>query len=276
MNEQKCPKVAIAITTFYKDPLGKDAVRFACAKKQVERGVAAGYTIVVIDDSPEVTTSQSALVVSSEPLVANVLKKLGAKVFRQQQPGMGAAKRESAFHASFFGDIIVMNEAEKYDLVRHIPTLIKPIIEDGDSIVVAKRTAASDRTYPTFQIETEKVADDAFGEIFKKHDHLKGVRPMFGPVVVRRDLVYYFALYRHANIPGLPDTYIQHYGTVLADDSEIVCGVRSVAIDFHYPPEQRAEEDAADNKTIRAKRIEQRDTLIKAYRTLADYLEDKN
>ena len=55
-------------------------------------------------------------------------------------------------------------------------------------------------------------------------------------------------------------------------DPRSVFDVGSVAVDFVYPPEQKAEEEAADNDKIRGKRILQRDSLIEAYHALVDHL----
>lgn len=253
-------KVAVATTTFYRDIGGKDAVRFNCVKQQVLDAVCAGHEIVVIDGSPN-------------PDVGKALQMIGSKVFRQQGRGMGQAKRESFFHASFCGDIIVANEAEKYDLIRHIPKLIAPIEEKIADIVVARRTPKSDATYPEFQIATEREADEAFERVTS----LTGVKPMFGPVAFAgHRALPAFVMWNPNKVPGLPDTYVQHYAPLVAHFGQREGAVvKSVAVDFEYPPGQRAEEDAALNEEIRQKRIYQRDTLIKAYGTLMDYLDPK-
>lgn len=250
--------MTIAITTFYKDPAGKDKVRFDCAQRLVDLSVMSGYPTVVVDDSPD-------------PMVAKELSDWGALVFRQQRKGMGASKREAALHAIALGsDIVVMNEAEKINLFEHIDTLVCPIVQEQSEIVVAKRTSASDHTCPALQVITEKAADDAFEQI----TGLIGIRPMFGPVAFHAQKAgIYFTGFHPAEVPGLPDTYIQHYGPVVAVyESKGNVRVSSAALDFRYPADQKEEEEASDNEAIRQKRFQQRDSLVQAYQVLVNHL----
>jgi hypothetical protein len=247
-------KTVVVTTTFYKS---EGELRFQLAQDFVRSAIVAGYEVVIVDASPL-------------PQVATVLRELGAQVFLQLHEGMGPGRRQAFFHAQESvaqpaETIFVWSEPEKVDLIRSIPQIVRPIEEGEAEVVVPRRSAKSWETWPTFQRETEQEANRQYNDIFQTTDR----DPMFGPVALDGSFIDPFIL--KEPVAGVEDTYVQHYATLLAE-SELGATVRSVEIDTTYPPEQKAEEEATLNQTIKEKRIWQRDSLVRAYRLIHEYV----
>jgi hypothetical protein len=257
--------VIVTTVTFYRP--GIDDLRFNLACKTVELATAAGYPVVVIDGSPD-------------PEVKRAFSERGAHVFSEEtrdgRPlGLGAAKRQSFYHAIRRGtcddyrNIMVHMEAEKHDMVRWIPLLIYKMTRGNVDVVVATRTDKSlDNTYPTFQAETERQANQGFwGHVGLNLDI------MFGPGAFNsRTAGYFFTDSCSYLVTGVPDTYAQHYSAISAHAHGLNV-IASDPLDFIYPPEQKKQEEdeIAAGGNIKQKRLDQRDTLIKAYVALAKH-----
>ena len=249
-------RVVLATVTFYKE----ESLRSSLARQTIKNAVAADYPIVVIDGSPN-----------------DLIKSLASetvKVVPEVTRGLGPAKRLSFFMAMEYAyrcsprrDIIVHLEAEKDDMVRWIPTLVAPIIDNDADVVVAERSITSWNSYPALQATTESQGNiglrDATGldvDIF--------VGP--GAFHIRRAGQCFIAAepYLGADlIESKDDTYAQHFGAIVAHAQ----GYRVVAsepLDFLYPPEQKAEEETTLSAEMQEKRIWQRDSLVATYQKL--------
>lgn len=245
------PEVVVVTTTFY----GSTAEpRFGLTCKTIELARQAGRVVVVVDGSPD-------------PSIADTFRALGALVFPQEKPGMGASRRQ-AFgcaiqHLRDIGEpkgVVFWTEPEKHDIIRFIPEIVEPL-ESGALVVIPNRSQASWKTYPEFQVVSEQAANAAYA----RHTGREGYDPMFGPVAFLvtpeiENLLLNFDPEKH----GVPDTYVQHYIPLFLTGETVA----SVEVDFVYPPDQREQEESADNEEIRKKRAWQLETLVKAYEIL--------
>lgn len=246
--------IVLATSTFYKSV---DELRFRLACQMIQAATDAGYPVIDVDGS-------------NNPHVLNKLLLAGARVFPQYVPGMGPGRRQMFFHAveycheqGYDDAIIVWLEPEKVDIIRSIGCFVSPILEEGADVVILKRSRASlEATYPAFQVVSETQANEVYNEAIGR----EGYDPMSGPVAFRLSMAEYFVCNNPKEF-GLEDTYVCHYAVLLAmaDGHNVVS---SPEIDFHYPPEQREEEEKALTDVIREKRRWQLDTLSHAYRTL--------
>ena len=246
-------RVVLATVTFYKE----ESLRSRLAQQTIEKATAAGYSIIVVDGSPN-----------------DLIKSLSGatvKVVPEITYGLGAAKRLSFFMAMEYAyrciprrDIVVHLEAEKDDMIRWIPTLVAPIIGGAADVVVAERSAASWQSYPEFQAKTE--AEGNFGLLSATG---LDVDIFVGPGAFHIERAgYYFvnaAPYLAAGLEQGEDTYAQHFGAISAHAHN--CSVvASELLDFIYPPEQKADEEGG---ALDEKRIWQRGSLIATYQKLA-------
>lgn len=252
------PKQAvIAMPTFYKE--GSRDPRFPFAIRTIEAARAAGYTICVVDGSPDPNVKA---VFRSEQLDK------GAHVFPDLHRGLGAAKRQTVYHAmevarAIGAQFIAMIEPEKFDMIRLLDEWLAPLVSGAD-VSVADRSVESWKGYPLFQGGSEVHANNAFAVAIGLHLDI-----MFGPVAFRIATALDCFLNPAGYLgEGVEDTYIQHFGTVVAHARGLKV-VASPPLDFQYPPEQRAQEEGALDEEMRKKRTWQRDSLVKAYAALA-------
>lgn len=242
-------KIVVNTVTCYKS-LGE--LRFRLAEATILAARSYGLDIVMVDGSPD-------------PAIPARFRELGAQVFPELHRGMGPCKRQATFHAAEVAGtdgVIFWIEAEKHNMIRFTDAVMAPIQPGQADIVIPNRTQASWDSYPEFQRTTEQQANRAYREAFGWDFDV-----MFGPVAYRASLARHFLLLRPDDF-GLPDTYIHHYGP----PSAIAGGgmVTSFPVNFIYPPEQRQEEETTLSEAIKAKRIQQRDSLIAAYQRLAE------
>ena len=243
-------KVVVVTTTFYKSV---EELRFRLACRLVEKAVADGHKVVIVDGSPI-------------PEVALRLRSLGAEVFPQLHKGMGPGRREAFFHAVEVAwrektPFILWTEPEKDDLIRWIEEIFRSIALGVADIVIPARTKESWETWPAFQVESEQEAN----AVYNKAMGLSGFDPMLGPVAFHVvDSAKYFVFARGDGL--VEDTYIQHYAPIVARQSG--AKLQAKFIDIVYPPEQRTEEEDAQNEAIREKRQKQLSSLTTAYRVL--------
>lgn len=248
--------VILITTTYYPKP---GSLRERLAKETVAAAHAAGYRVVIVDDS-------------KRPDLIEEFTTLGAEACEQKFSGMGTARRQAFFAAwsmavghTMKNPIFLWLEPEKVDVVRLVPELIARIVSDESDIVVMRRSDASFATYPTFQVTSEQQANAVYAEA----TGLKGFDPMSGPVAWN-SLAMPFFIAADGKRWGVRDGYVQHFAPLEAKVSG--CAITSVGVDFRYPPEQRAEEEGAANEAMLEKRRQQLDDLSTAYRTIATQL----
>ena len=245
-------KPIIVTTTFYKSVA---ELRFGLACKMVDAAVSADYTVIIVDDSPD-------------PQIASLLKASGATVYHQHYKHMGPGRREAFFHGWMTAveqdaESILWMEAEKIGIIQEIEKIVEPIETGEADIVIPKRSEASCKSWPAFQMESESAGNRRYNEIFGTADF----DPFFGPVAFSTVHAAYFILCNAKEL-GVEDSYINHYGTILAiqDGAKVV----SVEVSVMYPPEQRAEEEGALSDDMVKKRRWQYETLVKAYEKLGN------
>mgnify|MGYP001615155530 CR=1 FL=1 len=247
-------KTVIATTTLYAKEKVTDQIRFILACQMLEAEKRHNYPTVVLD--------------GSSPKMHEELKKInGDLVYPLTVPGMGPGRRLVFFYALHHlhitlgqeDGVIFWTEPEKPALVKSIKRLVAPIIAGQADVVIPKRLKANFATYPSWQAEIEH----AYNSVYEAETGRISFDPAFGPVAFRASALQKLLFWNPASA-GLNDTYITHYLPILVRNDRVA----SVEVDCPYPPEQKASEE--ENKEVfYAKRIWQRDTYIKAYRTLA-------
>lgn len=239
-------RVVLATTTFFRDP---NELRFSLACQLVKEAVATGYLIFIVDASPDLKIMQE-------------LRKSGATVERQRREGMGASRRQVFALARRLApefEVIVWTEAEKVDIVRWLPKIVKPLISGLAGIVIPKRSQQSWRTYPSFQAITEQIAN-------KVYQAVSGLKadPMFGPVAFNSAAAKHLEQFSAEEF-GVNDNYIQHYAPLVA--LSYCFKIVSPVVNFIYPALQKEQEESdAHFKKMFEKRLWQLQQLV------ADYL----
>lgn len=246
-------KTMVLTATMYQTP---EEIRFHLACQFIGNAVAAGYKVMVVDNSPNPTIGES-------------FEKIGARVFPQPSttPGMGEQRR-LLFHlagTSSTTPFFLWSEPEKPDLIRSIPEIIAPLRDDKADIVIPGRTEESLQTYPEFQIESERRMNAIYAEATGKP-----FDPAFGPVALHGKVLHYFAKCNPTKRYGILDGYIQHVAPLeaMADGHRVA----SVAVDCFYPIQQRKEEEGKLSLDMRRKRQYQFEVLTGAYRVVANAL----
>ncbi len=254
-------RVTIAMTSFYRNEM---ELRCQQTAEIIRDATRAGYQTVIVDGSPN-------------PAVGKYLRELGALVFPQQEPGMGASRREVfAWAKAHLGThrkdevrIIVWTE-EKPFIVEQIPRIIKPILNNGYVGVIAKRSEESFHTWPQFQAESEQQANAAYNEATRRDSD-----PMFGPVAFDASHADIFSNCHpeRYGVPAFAAGYIQHFGMLEIMMEGFYQAAWFVAdsepLDVVYPPAQRKEEETALISEMLEKRRRQMEELSEGYRIAA-------
>jgi hypothetical protein len=237
--------VVLATTTFYKS---MEEVRFKCALKTMEEAAQRGYTIVVVDASPN-------------PEIANAFQEEGAIVFSGVVSGMGASRREAVQLAlDMQADIVVWLEPEKYPIVPLLAPCIEMVAGGGYDLVVPRRRTLTG--YPFYQHWSEMEASWRLGEITGRPD----LDTMIGPRVMNRQVAELFLEYK-----GEPyGDFWQSIFLVVLRALARGMSVGSRTVDYVHPPEQTAEEQ--NSPEMDRKRDEQRIILIQTMQKEAEKL----
>jgi len=157
-------------------------------------------------------------------------------------------------------------EPEKYDMVRYIEEICRPVIEDEAQFSIPFRTKVSWRTYDPLQAMAEQYGNACFMQMvipyLKRavaYDMWVGPRA-FSKEFLRSYLIPYDGLYGHRwHVLFVP------FVKAICDSVEGA----SVMVDYMHPPEQLLEE--LRNLELRyAKRPEQLGLVTAMYRALAD------
>lgn len=245
-------KTVIVTATFYKN---LQEVRYQMALKTIQEATNHGYDIVIIDGSPD-------------SAVADSFKKAGAFVYPETIPGMEGSRRLAFFYGcqhilSFNVDsAIIWIEAEKYDFVRNVDNMVKPIEEGKAAITIPVRNFDLFKEhYPAFQVESEIKAN----YIYSSATGRVGYDVFAGPVAMTLDHAMRLSYWR---IPNGVNEFARGYIQLLYPISVQNVYVSSVPVDFIYPLEQKIEEEARDNQEIRKKRLDQLNNIGDAFKYL--------
>lgn len=251
-------KVILATTTSYRSTAD---IRYQLALKTVRLARLHGYYMVIVD-------------ASEGDFAIKRMSRLGATVFSQHRPGIGASRRQVFFYArekviQIGIPVIIWLEPEKYDLIQWIPRLIEPIEHGVADIVLMARTETSWQTYPAFQRVSEERINALYNSVMGRYAGSVPFDPAAGPVAFRSQFAKYFTRTDGRLLtPPVPDTYITHYAPMIA-----VCegGARlaSVPIDFKYPHRQRAIEEGPLAILMAKKRQRQMEDIMAGYRSIA-------
>lgn len=250
------PRVFVLSTTFYNE---RTEIRCELALETMSLAREKGYQVLIVDGSPN-------------PGIGKPFQAIGAKVFRQKEPGMGPSRRQ-VFSIPLVPtnsrDIFFWTELEKTDVIRFIPKIIEPIIRDDCDISIPVRTEKSWQTYPEFQWGSEHIANRVYQEI-------TGLKtdPMFGPVGMNFGALRYFASCEPKKL-GVADNYIQHVAPLVALSRGFRILSPGVEVDFEYPARQREEEEDPFFRQMVKKRFWQLDELVDTYFKLRQSLNFK-
>ena len=243
--------------SFYRDGINDPRFQFAIDTLDAAQGK---YPVCVVEGSPD-------------RRVADAYRARKAFVFPETLPGLGTAKRRSYAVATELAikngiEIIQALEIEKTGMVDLVEQAIAPINEGTADVSVAKRSEASWLTYPRFQKETEQQANAAFEDEFGEEFDM-----MFGPVgILVGPAIGPFLVPNNLYLPErVPDEYIQMHG-IMTCYLQGIHVVSSDPLDFVYPEQQRLQEEG--DPAMEAKRVRQRDDLIRTFQVFARELEE--
>jgi hypothetical protein len=237
------PRAVIVTTTFYRpEKGGHDKLRFKLACQTIQAAQDVGIPIIVVDDSPT-------------PVVAQAFSERGAIVYKQTDPGMGAARRQVLRYALESGaQAIAWVEPEK-EQFPHIVGPVFDLIRVGYDIVVPKR--ASLDSLPPFQAESESIANEELNRLFTSRRQGKAALDlMFGPRVMSRKGAELLASY--VGEDGRDNWEILFLPVLQALATGL--HVTGLEVNYTHPREQTAAETG--DKGMDEKRVFQRQVLV--------------
>ncbi len=243
--------IIIATTTFYKE---ESELRFQLTLEMIRKAKQCGYKVIIVDASQNLPISEK-------------MKEAGAYVFFQNTTTMGASRREAFFHAAeelkskegLAVKIIVWIEPEKIDMIRHIEQVVAPILRKDADVVIPQRTAASWKSYPQFQQDSEQMGN----AVFAQHSG-RELDVFFGPVACNLKAAKKVITFDPMEYNGVADTYVPQYLAALAIQEGDLC-VDSVFVDFQYPPAQKEQEEKVLTAEFQARRKQQLATVSAAH-----------
>jgi hypothetical protein len=215
------PRVVIATTTYYKDV---NEPRAQLALKTARATRAAGYTMVIVDGSPD-------------PRVFEWLSDIGAIVEREKESGMGNSRRQVFRKAkelvSDNDDVIIWTEPEKFTMIPLLKKLIDTLIaEDADLLVPRRESVAG---YPLLQQHFEYLNNLAFrlatGLDF---DHCVGTR------IFKAKVASHFSKYVSKCGEDLWDIHMIPIWKIWCGGYKVI----EAEVDYIHPAEQTADEDS--------------------------------
>ncbi len=243
-----------------------DKVRGDLALESIAGGVTEGYHMVVADGGSSFAFQEE---LSAFPEISFV---------RRQEQGRGAGRRQGFKAASATPEVeaILRVEPEKVSVVgEFIPQIMRPILEGEADIVVPKRNPElHQRTYPTYQWESEVAANKRYNDLL----HKTGLLPtdqfldiFFGPVAFRNApaVLQLFLERYNFTLPTLtgirrfvePENWSDGYFFSVVKALHQGLKVASVEVDFKYPEKQKQNEETTAQGAIDefvAKRAQQK------------------
>lgn len=244
----RASNVVIGTCTMYSDIT---SVRYQLALRFLEEAQRAGYWVIVVDRS-------------KEPSIRDNFRALGATVWEFDDSCAPYGEQQRLLFQILGGiarikDLIaVYTQPEKVTLTNFLPALTGPVANNEAALVVGARTPTGLASYPPYMIELELEANRVYAEC----TGLIGFDPTFSVYAFSATAAYYFANCKPAEY-RIPDMWIDLFATILALRAGVK--LKSVAVDFRYPPEQLEDELRAGNAAIRQKRIAQRDAFIAGF-----------
>ena len=232
-------KAVIATTVLATYNTTAEAVRTDCVLKTIEAARDNDYPIVVVDGG-------------STADYIDTMRKLGATVVTQDEPGMGNARRQALKLARLVarqGDAIIWTEPEKYPLIPLLDDPVESVTQLGHDLVMLRRQSLD--SYPPEQAM-------AYQLIALATKYLTGIDCDFGwgPTVLSTSAVDYYLRYLSDygdswDSIHCPKLHIIHAGLPWT----------VITVDYIHPPEQT---NAETGMGLFMKRIEQVRQLVDA------------
>lgn len=238
----------ITTTTLARIGVNKsETVRAECILKTAAEAKRHGYPLVAIDGG-------------SPPDYINALRRNGARVFEQEEPGMGNARRQALRQARELvpeGHAIVWMEPEKYTLISELADPVATLAKGEYDLVMLRRRSLE--SYPPEQAMSYQM-------IALATKYLTGIDSDFGwgPTLMSADMVEYYLSYQsqHGDLwDGIHCPKLQ----IIRDGRPWTI----VDVDYTHPPEQTRAETGIH---LLPKRIRQMDQLVAAITTEVDRL----
>lgn len=234
-------KVVIATTTSYNPDLESDILRSEIAKSTIRQATSFGYELILVDGG------------SSDELLKD-FERYGAKIFAQQEKGMGSGRRQAIKEALDTNkEVIAWTEPEKESYIPEIVKTAKPVIEGYADLVVPKRKSL--KSYPTAQQYAEPL-----GNSFWKRLTGYDLDMWFGPRTWKKELSHYFLDY-NGEYGDKWDSIFVPVMDAIFDGKKII----SVEVKYTHPKKQTEIEEHDLN--FYTKRIEQLSNLLNSLET---------
>lgn len=226
-------RAILATTTYARSTDNYERIRARLALKTIFEARLQDYDIVVVDGG------------SPDDFIYNLLD-LEAKVFQQEVPGMGNARRQAlrlAKEASSNGDAVVWLEPEKYTLIPFIKSGTEKITSENYDLVMFRR--ANLDSYPPEQVHAYQMVQLAFRYLTNIDCDF-----LFGPVALSHRATDYFLAYRSEygdmwDSIHIPKFHIMREGLPWTQ----------VTINYQHPQEQTRAEQG--NMDLFMRRVEQ-------------------
>lgn len=231
--------ICIVTTTYYNLSNEAEKTRFILSKETIKKAISSGYEFIIID--------------GGSPLeVVNEFISLKAKVISQSKKGLGEARRQAFIEGYNSGkEIIIWTEPEKHDLIRHIPMIVKPLIENKADIVLPSRNSID--SYPLAQQYIEPFCNLFWKELTKTDFDM-----WFGPRVMLRDIASFFINYK--------SNYGDKWDNLHLPVIDILkSGKRVVNVKIDYIHDKRQTQDEEHSISFFMKRVEQLNNLLPVF-----------
>lgn len=234
MNDEIAKHTVIATTTYYRHSKS-DQLRAKFAKKMFLNARQSGYTVICYDGG-------------SERNILNRLRKTGAKIYTAKNISRADGIRKAIKNAlQTKKHIIALLEPEKFSYIKELHLTAIPIIRKECDVVIPQRKSL--KSYPVMQQHTE-----TFINMFWERVTGTQFDVTFGPRTFAAAGADYFLNYRckEWDILYAPLIHMLKNGF----------RIKSVPVNFSYPPEQRKIEE--NSIAFYMKRFHQAEVIIKA------------
>ena len=228
----------IATTTFYRDP--RD-IRVQLAYQLVHDARRLGFEVVIVDGG-------------SDPQIVNNLELMGARVYAEEQPGMGPSRRQALRLAAKVvgeGGVVIWTEPEKYPLILYLESVAEHIFSGKADMVIPGRESFA--SFPDEQMDLELAGNCLFKSLTGK-----ALDTWFGPMALNAQALQYFLDYQgeHGDL----------WDSIHAPRVRVIAAglrVEEVRIPYLHPWEQKKRDSG--NPNVYLKRLTQQENLVRAY-----------
>ena len=267
--------IGIAVTTYYPNwyngkvkgnTFTTDKIRGDLALEFIAKAKLLGFQIVVVDGK-------------SSPFFLKTLKKIPrVDVIKRRGIKRSQARRKAIAAVSKIGGVnyILLTEPEKISLLTDCMAILFGAMEKGrfDVIFPSREKKLFVATYPSFQVESELLANEEFNKILVSEGLLKKdyPDPFFGPSFFRNEkstVGLYMDIYRFTiHEKGIPKEYLDpeefsntlFFPIVMAAKKGLRVG--TITVPFSYPEVQKVHEEKMERDEFMQKRLMQRRGIL--------------